>query len=140
MADDVVTRGCLAEQNSTGLNDYKKDCLNNDICEICADEASCNNKIVDGEFCIMCDSAVDPQCRDNTTISMRKQCPLAVKTLGCYRFEDNGGSLVKRGCLSNVTHYEIDMCRREDGNCKTCSGNDCNAKVNFISYLLKMPY
>lgn len=129
VADDVVTRGCLLEQKSTDLIDYNKDCLNKDICEVCTNGTSCNDKVVDGEFCLTCTTETDPQCHSNTTIAMRKQCPLAVNKLGCYRFEDNGGDLVKRGCLSNLTHYEVDMCRREDGSCKTCSGNDCNTKV-----------
>lgn len=135
VAGDVVTRGCLDDQSKTGPLDYRKECTNENACQVCTDRENCNNKIVDGEFCLTCDSQTDPNCRLNVNYTMRAQCPLAVKPLGCYRFEDNGGHLVKRGCLSNVTKYEMDMCRREDGNCKTCSGNDCNAKLRFTSCL-----
>lgn len=135
VAGDVVTRGCLDDQSKTGPVDYRKVCTNGNACEICTDKENCNQKIVDGEFCLACDSETDSNCRLNANYTMRAQCPLAVKPLGCYRFEDNGGHVVKRGCLSNVTQHEIDMCRREGSNCKTCPGNDCNTKPSFTACL-----
>lgn len=131
VADDVVTRGCLLQQNETSAIDLVERCQNTDECDKCSDESNCNKKIVDGEFCITCSSDTDPNCRANVSISMRTQCSLAVKQLGCYRLEDDGGAVVKRGCLSDVTAYEREMCRRNGDNCKTCTGNDCNAKPSF---------
>lgn len=131
VADDIVTRGCLSEYQNNPDIDIEEDCSNPDICEKCSDKNDCNEKIVDGEFCITCDSDKDPQCRTNLSIAMRTQCPLAVRPVGCYRYEDENGDVVKRGCLSNVTHYEIEMCRTQSPLCKTCIGNDCNAKRTF---------
>ena len=131
VANDTITRGCLGDQSSEQLVNFGEDCKNEDVCEKCSGEQNCNNKIVDGEFCLTCDSGSDRNCRTNVSIAMRAQCPLAIKPLGCYRLEDRGGKTVKRGCLSNVTHYEIDHCRKNGDNCKTCVGNDCNAKIGF---------
>lgn len=132
VAGDVITRGCLNEFKVLGGTNYTADCAENgDVCEKCSNRDNCNNKVIDGEFCYVCDSTTDPKCIRNVSFEMRKQCPLNVKPLGCFRFEDNNGDLVKRGCLSNVTHYEVDMCRKQEENCKTCSGNDCNAKISF---------
>lgn len=85
---------------------------------------------MDGEFCITCDSQLDPNCIDNVNISMRTQCNLAVTMIGCYLFDD-GGSIVKRGCLSDLISYEISMCRQQGQFCKTCVGNDCNRQLEF---------
>lgn len=123
--NDVVTRGCLRQTPN-----LIKDCDDEDLCVKCTDKAGCNKKIVDGEFCLTCDSMINPNCRKNVTFGMRTQCTLAVRPLGCYRFEDEGG-LVKRGCLSDIQPDEREMCREEDVNCKTCVGNDCNAKITF---------
>lgn len=127
VANDVVTRGCL--QESTNVN-ISIECNNPDICEKCVDQAGCNNKIVDGEFCMTCDSNTNPDCRANLTIDFRTQCSLAVTPLGCYRFEDNDDS-VRRGCLSDVHAEEREMCRRHSENCKTCFGDDCNTRISF---------
>lgn len=128
----TVVRGCVKEQTISDDGEFNYQCSMGDLCEKCSGSAQCNSKIVDGEFCLTCDSESDPNCRRNVNYTMRAQCQLAVKPLGCYRFEDNGGSVVKRGCLSDVTHYERNMCRTEGSTCKTCLGNDCNAKVHFI--------
>lgn len=128
---DVITRGCLLDKTVDDIIDYKKVCDITDACELCIDKENCNEKIVDGEFCLACDSTIDPKCRSNVSFAMRKQCPLSVKPLGCYRFEDEGGKIVKRGCLSNLTEYEMHMCRFNDTTCKICFGNDCNSKIHF---------
>lgn len=127
VANDVVTRGCLRE--STNFN-MQEECTDSDICEKCNGKAGCNNKTVEGEFCMTCDSTIDPNCRTNLTIDLRTQCSLAVTPLGCYRFEDDG-DLVKRGCLSDIRADERQMCRQQGDNCKTCLGDDCNTRISF---------
>lgn len=138
--NDTVVRGCVKQQTSFDVGEFTYQCAVGDYCEKCSDSDQCNNKIVDGEFCLTCDSDTDPNCRLNVNYTMRTQCPLAAKPLGCFRFEDNGGSVVKRGCLSNVTHYERSMCRNQGSTCKTCIGNDCNEKVSSVVDELKQNY
>lgn len=127
--NDTVDRGCLrqAAPSNEGL---VKDCKDKDVCTKCLDKARCNNRVVDGEFCLTCDSTRNPNCRTNVTYQMRTQCALSVNKMGCYRFEDDD-DVVKRGCLSDIRPDERQMCRREEENCKTCAGDDCNAKISF---------
>lgn len=84
--NDMVQRGCLLDGNSA----IRLDCENDDLCEKCSDKMNCNNKIVDGEFCITCNTETDPNCRSNLNVTMHTQCKLAVKPLGCYRYDDGG--------------------------------------------------
>lgn len=86
--NNIVTRGCVLEQSNT----VQQECLrtNSDLCESCTGTSNCNNEIVDGEFCIDCDSQVDPNCRTSLNHTMRVQCNLAVRQLGCYLFDDGG--------------------------------------------------
>lgn len=85
VSNDTVVRGCLSEHQ-------QYDCKNSDLCDKCSNSDNCNNRIVDGEFCITCDSEKDINCRNNVNVTMRKQCPLAVKRLGCYIYDDGGKS------------------------------------------------
>lgn len=127
--DDVVTRGCLAEINVTRVQDDCAGTANSDFCHKCSNTRDCNTGIVDGEFCITCDSDTDPNCLANTNHTMRVQCPLGVEQRGCYRFDD--GATVKRGCVASIHPDEVEMCRRQENQCKTCIGNDCNEKPSF---------
>lgn len=125
--DDIVTRGCLARATAS----VRQTCLDNpDLCNKCSSGDNCNNRLVDGEFCLSCDSATDPKCRDTPDFTHRKQCPLSAQPRGCYLFDD-GGDIVKRGCVADITPDEINMCRRQGDQCKTCVGNDCNQKPRF---------
>lgn len=125
--NDIVIRGCLHDTELV----VQTDCLeNNDFCEKCATASNCNDKIVDGEFCLTCSSEDDPNCRDKVDFQMRTQCKLSVRQRGCYRYDDGGG-IIKRGCVSDIHEGEVAMCRKQEQFCKTCLGNDCNAKVNF---------
>lgn len=83
-----------------------------------------------GEFCITCDSELDRNCIDNVNFTMRTQCSLTVTGMGCYLFDD-GGEIVKRGCVSDLIPEEVSMCRQEGQFCKTCRGNDCNNQLQF---------
>ncbi|XP_037051310.1 proprotein convertase subtilisin/kexin type 5-like isoform X1 [Bradysia coprophila] len=127
--DDIVTRGCTAQPSTPA--EVRTECqrTNSDFCETCTDN-NCNTLLIDGEFCLTCDSAVDPNCHDTLNHTMRTQCNLGVRQLGCYRFDD-GGEIVKRGCLSHLISEEISYCRNQGQFCKTCIGDDCNAKIEF---------
>ncbi len=125
MRDNVITRGCL-QANPT----LTSDCRNGDICETCDSHGNCNDKIVNGEFCITCDSTTDPNCVDNLNFTMRTQCSLTVGGLGCYLYND-GGAIIKRGCLSDLIPEEVSYCRQQGSFCKTCQGNDCNNQLTF---------
>lgn len=94
-------RGCL--QQNPG---FESDCRDPDVCERCDDRGNCNDKIVDGEFCMTCSSELDPNCINNLNVSMRTQCSLAVSRMGCYLFDD-GGDIIKRGCLSDIHPDEV---------------------------------
>lgn len=133
VADDVVQRGCvkdwptpLAIKEHCGAN-------NTEWCDTCADAQSCNNRIVDGEFCLTCDSELDADCRTNQNYTMRTQCPLSVGQRGCYLFDDGPGGAVKRGCVADLVADERQMCDAQGASCKTCLGNDCNQKTRFQS-------
>lgn len=151
VANDTVIRGCLdAYHNSDNI---EKDCKDGDICEKCSNSNGCNNKVVDGEFCIHCDSEIDFNCKNNVNVTMHRQCKLSVQQLGCYLYNDGGkqyiiyyahndenktfcfhfstGDIIKRGCLADIDPYEKKMCRNEGEFCKTCIGNDCNIKTNY---------
>lgn len=129
--NSVVTRGCLSDARLPVA--VIQSCQSNDdSCETCSNANGCNDEIVDGEFCLHCDSEIDPNCHLNANYTMRKQCPLSPNPMGCYRFDD-GGDIVKRGCVSDLVQEEIAMCRRQGTECKTCIGNDCNAKPTFQS-------
>lgn len=123
--NNITVRGCL-QQNPNLVND----CRNQDVCEKCDDRGNCNDKIVDGEFCITCSSELDPNCIDNLNFTMRTQCDLTVSGMGCYLYDD-GGSIIKRGCLNALIPEEISMCRQQGQFCKTCEGNDCNSQPRF---------
>lgn len=83
--NNVIARGCL-QQNPA----LESDCRNPDICDSCDSRGNCNDQIVNGEFCLTCDSQVDPNCIDNLNFTMRTQCNLTVGGMGCYLFDDGG--------------------------------------------------
>lgn len=126
-----MTRGCLSDTSVTSA--VAASCKSNsDSCDSCTDANGCNSKVVDGEFCLECNSETNPDCVSNANFTMRKQCPLSPNRVGCYLFND-GGETVKRGCVADLITEEIDMCRREGNQCKTCIGDDCNAQPTFQS-------
>lgn len=130
--NSIVTRGCVQMHGNV---EQKQDCaeLPNDVCETCAATGTCNQRLVDGEFCLTCDSETDPDCREQPDTQMHTQCPLSPIQRGCYRLQEDDGR-VRRGCVADLeTQEEIDECRAEGTRCKACLGNDCNAKVIFAN-------
>lgn len=86
--DNTVIRGCLSEQTAPVIQQCSA--TNSDLCETCTGTNNCNNKLIDSEFCMECDSTDDPNCRTSLNHTMRVQCNLAVRQLGCYLFDDGG--------------------------------------------------
>lgn len=119
--NDIVTRGCVTQPSTP--TEVQTECQRSgsDFCETCTGN-NCNSLLIDGEFCLTCDSTVNPDCRDSLNHTMRTQCNLGVRRLGCYRFDD-GGDIIKRGCLSHLIPEEITYCRGQGAFCKTCIGD-----------------
>lgn len=86
--NNIVTRGCLLEQPTPVQTECRLS--NSDLCETCTGTNNCNNRVIDSEFCMECDSKEDPNCRTSLNHTMRVQCNLAVRQLGCYLFDDGG--------------------------------------------------
>lgn len=145
--DDVITRGCLADFLAAGKAEdnvavIRDDCAVNAVgdpdarCVRCANSANCNGRTVDGEFCLRCDTKTDPACTGDVAAHLNHtihgQCALAVNRKGCYLFNDGAGT-VRRGCMSELQDVaERSACRLAGGaQCKTCMGDDCNAKPKF---------
>lgn len=88
VVNNVVTRGCILDSD----REYGADCQNHsDVnkCELCTDVDNCNNKIIEGDdFCYTCDSRNDPNCTNNLDDSMKTQCNLSLRKLGCYRSQE----------------------------------------------------
>lgn len=97
--NNIVIRGCVSEQPT----DVQTECArtSSDLCETCTGTNNCNNRIVDSEFCMECDSQVNPDCRISVNHTMRVQCNLAVRPQGCYLFDD-GGLLRNNYCHSRL--------------------------------------
>lgn len=87
VTNDTVIRGCLSDFDSDQI---ENNCKDKDICKKCSNTNGCNNEIVDGEFCIHCNSESDLNCKNNVNVTMHQQCKLAVQKLGCYLYNDGG--------------------------------------------------
>lgn len=128
---NVVTRGCRRQAPAPVLTDCAQ---RPDLCERCSGPL-CNQKTVDGEFCLECDQKLDANCATNGNYTMRKQCPLAVHQRGCYLWDEGNlsqGGELKRGCVADLSDDEIGWCTLGwQDECRTCEGNDCNARASF---------
>lgn len=105
--NNVVIRGCVSNMNPIPI---QNDCnANNEYCEKCSSGFNCNNKIIDGEFCLTCNSENDPNCRENLNNTMRTQCPLSVNQRGCYRYDD-GGNIYATLLYSTKLNFYYFLC------------------------------
>lgn len=99
-------------------------------CELCEGEKNCNALVVAAtDYCYTCDSRTDPNCRDRLTDSMKEQCTFSVGSKGCFREEIDGH--VRRGCLNSEPLTSAERCLGQGSQCKTCSGEYCNAKIEY---------
>ncbi|XP_055309594.1 uncharacterized protein LOC129573250 [Sitodiplosis mosellana] len=130
VANNVIRKGCLSDAKTflkDGI-DVESDCKDSDVCEKCSGSIDCNNKNIQKEFCIICDSKNQTACNYSPNYSMRGQCPLSIRPLGCLLFEN--GTSVKRDCMSTDSELR-ELCLAESDTCKYCFGDGCNIKQHF---------
>lgn len=137
-----VIRGCLSEMIEENLMELIGDCGTSEQCEICNDQSLCNSKAVTAEICVAClieneDGSIQEaaNCLAKSSKQIERECPLSVRPLGCFHFEDEdvNGRVVKRDCMTRLLPDERAYCREETDLCKTCNGNNCNSKPTFQS-------
>lgn len=84
VANGTIQRGCMSEKI-----EFETVCQNADICETCS-SSGCNTKEIESETCYECDSEEDANCRTELSPTMQTTCPLSVRKMGCYQFDDGG--------------------------------------------------
>lgn len=95
--NERVIRGCLEDAPTLALT-----CINNSKCELCTDGEHCNNKNVAQEFCYVCNSENDENCKNNPDAAMAQACTAVeynFDRMGCYRFDDTGMVFIYRLCI-----------------------------------------
>lgn len=123
VTNDSVRKGCLGDAiEIEGIN-IMSDCENPDICEKCSGHINCNNQTIQREFCIVCDSNTNPDCKNSPKNAMRDQCPLSVRPMGCLTLQND--TAIKRACMSAYPVLR-EQCLADDENCKYCFGELCN--------------
>lgn len=117
VANDIIHRGCISDTKDLPMYgvDIEADCKIGDVCEKCSGTDVCNDKVIEKEHCMKCDSKNHPLCDQAPQPNMTIQCPLAIKPVGCYLFKDQN-QFVQRGCLSHEPGHFRKMCR-EQGKC-----------------------
>lgn len=131
VANNIVQRGCLCDaiQSQNDKTDLRADCENVDVCEKCSDQNDCNNRIIETEYCTICDANDEPNCKHAPSSLMRGQCPLSIRPFGCLMLK-NDTMYVKRDCMSSDTSLR-QLCLKESDECKYCFGDECNMKEYF---------
>lgn len=129
--NNTIRKGCVSDLIDSPIDgiDIVADCKYDGICELCSVTNNCNNRTVETENCIVC-SSNDTECKFYPSTEMSEQCPLALKSFGCYLYQD-GGLGVKRGCVSQLNRDERNHCDRPGSKCKSCHGKNCNVKRSF---------
>lgn len=121
---------CNHEKINVGandINDSSKKQSNSAMYQTCS-TLICKDDVIEPEFCISCDGQ-DPDCRNNTSSDMRKQCKLSHERMGCFHYEENDE--IKRGCMSEIEDEDFrKLCTSNSDNCKTCMENECNSRQN----------
>lgn len=134
VANNTVQRGCLgdaiqSQNDKIDKIDFLRDCANADICEKCSDQNNCNNKIIEAEYCTICDTKDEPKCRLAPSQLMRGRCPLTIRPFGCLLFKYDTLH-VKRDCMSSDANLR-QLCLNDTDECKYCFGIECNIKEYF---------
>lgn len=125
-----LRRGCL---KSAPANVRKScDSSQDETCEKCSDRDDCNDRRVDTETCLVCDSVNVDECFLKPNDTMVATCPLGLKPLGCFLLMKEAHK-AERGCVISLHRDDRAQCRRGRDKCKTCMGNNCNAKRQFQS-------
>lgn len=126
----TITRGCL----NSAKTRIRRGCESSQIgtCEKCSDRNDCNDRDIEEETCLECDSVNVDDCFLKPNASMVATCPLSLKPLGCYLIMKEGNK-AERGCMSSMHKNELVQCRDGRGTCKACMGNNCNMRQRFQS-------
>lgn len=91
----------------------------------------CNEKRK-ADFCISCNSTVDPDCANSKSAT---KCPLEAVRSGCYHFANS--TYVEKGCVINLDEDLRAQCKSDNSQnnlkCKRCFGNNCNERNEFLT-------
>ncbi|XP_031624827.1 uncharacterized protein LOC116341726 [Contarinia nasturtii] len=149
-SDGIVQRGCLYEASDDIFNECNNEFVNK--CLLC-NHNNCNrmpiinsNTIatknernytsesesnIQYETCIECNSNDDDRCRTKPEALQGNVCKQgrSTESEGCYLniAEDR----VQRGCITDLSSNMKTICVGNSNDCKSCVGNNCNAKVKF---------
>lgn len=131
VANEIVRRGCTSDFIESPVEgiDFESDCRNDTICEKC-DESLCNDKQINNERCVECNSKYDRLCAHFPSNAPIKKCTLTLKKFGCYLWQAEE-LVAQRGCISELERDDRYECDRSRSTCKKCFGDKCNLKVNF---------
>lgn len=133
VSDNNVRRGCVSDLIESPIDgiDIVADCENDEICEKCSDRNNCNDREIEGEYCLVCTSTDDLFCLHYPeSLNASEQCPLTLKQIGCYLQQD-GFWYAERGCMSHLDSTRQLGCKTSNSTCKMCLGNNCNEKRRF---------
>lgn len=125
---DQIRRGCLASAPAN----IKNKCHTSSVsCEKCSHQNDCNDRQIEEEYCLECDSVSLDECfyKPNET-TMRAKCPLSIKPLGCYLLAKEVNT-AERGCMSSLKESDRNHCKASSSKCKSCMGDVCNKKQRF---------
>ena len=130
--ENNMRRGCMSDLIETPIEgvDLVEDCKNDEICETCSDRNNCNDREIEREDCLVCSWESGLNCKFYPELLEGEQCPLALKPIGCYMW-DNGPLQAERGCMSSLDSKRRNDCKGPSDSCKMCFGNKCNQKRNF---------
>lgn len=133
---NLVTRDCFNEYlEKTGISpNYLFENYKSSSYEMCS-EPLCNDHDIKEIHCVSCNSLVDKNCVNGTSIG-RKRCELEVNPSGCYHLVDEH---VERGCISDLTLDKREMCESNSDECKKCIHNECNLKASFQTCIKSVP-
>lgn len=118
---NIVIRGCKTTANTI---------CDEHGCDVCTED-QCNGQQFFEETCIACESNVEnTNCEWNVAANnVPIVCPgTTADRSGCYlQVKDKHYT---RGCVSQLEAIELANCQAGEY-CKTCQGNNCNAKEEF---------
>jgi hypothetical protein len=127
ISDQVSRKGCLSDQTST----IQTTCASasNPLCTSCSLEDNCNLETVrKDENCIICNSALDPNCAQRPTLLRPEHC--SVQSEGqCFARIKSGATV--RGCRGLLSASEATLCRNntESSQCSITASQGSNNQI-----------
>lgn len=125
--DNIVYRGCAGDNIVTN----SINCSDPDTCKLCSSAEKCNNEEIHAETCIKCDSYKDRNCYGNSISTQVIECPLTVRSVGCYHAVGEKFNTTNRGCMSELPQLERQRCKSGLMTCKSCYDPICNNRTSF---------